>query len=162
MSAAAAERGATGRPQAPSEVAFHTGVADKLLYTCRLLRKGYRQGVTVAVAGDPALLQRLDQALWTFEAQEFVPHGRLKPGDVVPEPLRRTPIWLLERGARPPVGCDVVVNLGPDRAEGDVGYARIVEIVSADPDDAQAARRRWKQYEALGWSIQHHPQGARR
>lgn len=142
----------------PSEVAFHTGVPDKLLYACRLLRKAYRQGVRVAVAGDPAQLQRLDQALWTFEAQEFVPHRRLRAGEEVPPAMRRTPIWLLEGGARAPDGCEVLVNLGPERAAGDAAYGRIVEIVSADPADAQDGRRRWKQYESQGWPIRHHPQ----
>jgi DNA polymerase-3 subunit chi len=145
---------------APVEVAFHTGVADKLLYACRLLRKAWRSGARVAVAGEPMELQRLDQALWTFEPQEFVPHRRLRAGEAVPPPLQRTPIWLLDPGAAAPAGCEVLVNLGPERRPGDDGFRRIVELVSAEPQDAQAARRRWKQYEVQGWPIRHHPQGA--
>ena len=57
-----------------TDVAFHTGIANPLDYACRLLRKAYRSGARVAVHGEPAVLDRLDQALWTFEALEFVPH----------------------------------------------------------------------------------------
>ena len=146
---------------APVEVAFHTGVADKLLYACRLLRKAYRQGARVAVTGDAAQLQRLDQALWTFEPQEFVPHQRLRAGETPAEALQRTPIWLVDPSVPPPGDCPVLVNLGP-AAVADGGHAqRLIEIVSADPEDAQAGRRRWKQYEAQGWPIRHHPQGGR-
>jgi DNA polymerase-3 subunit chi len=144
-----------------SEVAFHTGVADKLAYACRLLRKAYRSGARVMVAGDAASLQRLDQALWVFEPQEFVPHLRLRareaPRDVQ---ARTTPIFLAEPGAQAPA-VPVLVNLGPERWAGDERFDRIIEIVSANPEDAGSGRRRWKAYEAQGWPITHHPQGAR-
>lgn len=142
-----------------AEVAFHTGVPDKLAHTCRLLRKAYRQGARVVVSGAPALLQRLDQALWTFEPQEFVPHVRLRAGEPAPAALGRTPIWLVEPGGAMP-HHEVLVNLGPDRVEGDAQFARVIEIVSRDPDDLAAGRRRWKLYEAQGVQITHHAQGA--
>jgi DNA polymerase-3 subunit chi len=141
-----------------AEVAFHTGVDDKLGYACRLLRKAYRQGARVAVGGAGPLLQQLDQALWTFEPQEFVPHLRLGTGRAPAAAQQRTPIWLVEPGAQAP-DCKVLVNLGPERLPGDEGYERIIEIVSRAPEDVSAGRRRWKQYEAQGWAITHHPVG---
>jgi DNA polymerase-3 subunit chi len=141
-----------------AEVAFHTGVGDKLSYACRLLRKAYRQGARVAVGGAPPLLQQLDQALWTFEPQEFVPHLRVGSGRTPPAAQLRTPVWLVEPGAQAP-DCKVLVNLGPERQPGDAAYDRIIEIVSNAPEDASAGRRRWKQYEAEGWAITHHPAG---
>ena len=139
------------------EVAFHTGVEDKLGYTCRLLRKAYRQGARVAVCGAPDLLRQVDQALWTFEPQEFVPHLRLGAGRTATPAQRRTPIWLVEPGAEAP-DCAVLVNLGPDPVPAEASYARVIEVVSREPDDAAAARQRWKRYEALHWPITHHAQ----
>lgn len=141
-----------------AEVAFHTGIDDKLGYACRLLRKAYRQGARVGVAGDAAQLQRLDHALWTFEPQEFVPHLRVKAGAPADARVQRTPICLLDPGVELPV-TEVLVNLGPERFRGDQRFARIIELVSREPEDAQAGRRRWKQYEAEGVQIVHHPQG---
>jgi DNA polymerase-3 subunit chi len=142
-----------------ADVAFHTGVDDKLGYACRLLRKAYRQGARVAVSGAAPLLQQLDQALWTFEPQEFVPHLRLGAGRAPAAAQRRTPVWLVEPGAQPP-DVSVLVNLGPERQPGDEAYARIIEIVSRAPEDVSAGRRRWKQYESLGWAITHHALGS--
>ena len=50
------------------EVAFHTGLPDKIGYTCRLLRKANRQGLRVRVIGSEPELELLDKALWTFDA----------------------------------------------------------------------------------------------
>jgi DNA polymerase-3 subunit chi len=144
------------------EVAFHTGVDDPLGYACRLLRKAYRQGAQVVVTGAPAQLQRLDQALWVFEPQEFVPHARLRAGEAAAERLaQRTPIWLAEPGAEPPP-APVLVNLGTDWLRDELPFERIIEIVATDDESVGAARRRWKRCEAAGWPVTHHPQGARR
>ena len=60
-----------------TEVEFHVNVADRLQYACRLLRKASRKGVRVAVTGSPATLNDLDRHLWSFEAEEFLPHVRV-------------------------------------------------------------------------------------
>jgi DNA polymerase III subunit chi len=75
-----------------TEVEFHTGVAEPLLFACKLLRKAARQGVRVQVTAPAQQLAALDRALWTFDERDFVPHARV-PGASA-ELLRRTPIWL--------------------------------------------------------------------
>lgn len=141
------------------EVAFHSGMADKLGYACRLLRKAWRQRTKVVVTGDAAALARLDGALWTFDPQEFIPHARLSPGAAVPPRLARTPIWLVEPGAEPP-HREVLVNLGPQDASDAQKFARVIELVDASDDDRAAGRRRWNAYKAAGWTVTHHPQEA--
>jgi DNA polymerase-3 subunit chi len=139
-----------------SEVAFHTGVADKLAHGCRLLRKAYRQGAKVVVTGDAALLARLDQLLWTAEPLDFIPHARVRGGETPPSRLAPTPIWLVDPGAMPP-HRDVLVNLGPDMADGHETFLRVIEVVGADDADRAAGRRRWRAWEAAGQTIKHHP-----
>jgi DNA polymerase-3 subunit chi len=137
-------------------VEFHTGVADPLAFACRLLRKAYRQGARVAVSAPPTVLAALDERLWTFEAQAFVPHLRWTPARSAQ--AARTPIWLIE-GAPPPGSPPVLVNLGASPAPGPAGtgaFERIIEIVSTDDDDRRAARARWRAYEAQGLPITHH------
>ncbi len=132
-----------------SAVDFHTGVADKLGYACRLLRKAWRGGNKVVVAGAPELLTRLDVLLWTFEPGEFVPHARLRVGEPISALLARTPIWLADTptDAAP---RDVLVNLGPGGVPGFEQFARVIEIVAEPADDVASGRQRWRQYLAAG------------
>jgi DNA polymerase-3 subunit chi len=132
-----------------TEVAFHTNVPDKLGYTCRLLRKAWRQGHRVVVVGESAALGRLDQALWVFEQTEFVPHLRLRRGESVAPGSLRTPIWLVD-DPEADVQATVLVNLGPEFPGEPGRFERVVEVVSQDVDDAQAGRTRWRRYSAAG------------
>ena len=142
-----------------ARVEFHSGVAEPLHFACRLLRKALRQGVQVLVTAPAPTLQALDRELWSFEAQEFVPHLRVRPGQEVDAALQRTPIWLCE-GEPPAASPKVLLNLGgPIRFEPS-RFERIIEVVSADAQERQLARARWRDYEARGWEIKHHAQAA--
>jgi DNA polymerase-3 subunit chi len=130
------------------KVEFHSGLADKTGAACRFLRKAQAAGATVVVCAEPGLLDRLDQALWTFDAHSFVPHVRVK-GKATPAPaLARTPTWLVDDP-----GCvaarEVLLNLGPGMVAAWQEFARVVEMISAEPDDARAGRERWRQYSAV-------------
>ncbi|MBN8510630.1 MAG: DNA polymerase III subunit chi [Burkholderiales bacterium] len=143
----------------PAQVDFHTGVAEPVPFACRLLRKAYTQGATLVVRAPAATLGALDRALWLLEPQGFVPHLRI--GRPAPDAaaLRRTPIWLAE-GEAPQPGPPILVNLGGDVGPGDGRFERLIEIVGTDAGELQAARRRWRQYEQLGWPIRHHAAAA--
>ncbi|MBW8832114.1 MAG: DNA polymerase III subunit chi [Burkholderiales bacterium] len=137
-----------------TEVQFHFNVPDRLLYACRLLRKALRSGASgVAVSAPVATLTRLDRALWTFDAQEFIPHVLVRQGALVPARLKRTPIWLVERaeqGAHHPV----LVHLGEEPAVAFESFNRLIEIVSTDEAERETARRRWKHYAGRGYALQ--------
>lgn len=138
-----------------AEVSFYTGVADRLGFVCRLLRKASLSGATVAVVGPTPLLDRLDQALWTFEATEFVPHLRLRAqGDAGRQEVR-SPI-LLSESAQLAVACRVLLNIGTELVPGFERYERVLEVVSQDPQQVQAGRLRFKHYKAQGHSVVHH------
>ena len=138
-----------------TEVSFHFNAPDKLSYACRLLRKAWRQGVAVAVTAPAQTLQALDRELWTFEAQEFVPHLRVRPGQAADAALRRTPIWLCEAEVPNP-GPEVLLNLGAEPGDALERYQRVIEVVPEDAELRQRARARWRAYEARGWPIKHH------
>ncbi len=141
-----------------TQAEFHSGVADPLRYACRLLRKAWRQGATVQVTAPAATLQGLDRELWTFEAHEFVPHLRVRPGQDIDAALRRTPIWLCE-GDAPAPGPKILLNLGGSPA-GDLDrFERIIEVVSAEPEDRRMARARWREYLSRGFRVEHRAPG---
>ncbi len=152
-----------------TQVEFHTGVADRVQFACRLLRKAYRQQAAVLVTADASTLDALDRELWTFAAHEFIPHCRIDVdagagadagADSASRPLaRRSPVWLSERCPAPP-HPQIVVNLGAAMPHAPGEFSRVIEILDADPDAAAAGRARWRAYAALGLDVRHHPAGA--
>lgn len=142
-----------------AEVIFLTGVDDKLTFACRLLRKKFREGSRVAVYGPSPLLTRLDQALWTEPQLDFLPHQRLRRGELAPADARLTPVWLLET-AVPGLDCDSAVNLGTDDVAALASHDRVAEVVGLDDQDRAQGQLRWRQYKAQGHTLVHRPQGA--
>ena len=47
---------------AATDIRFHFGVDDRILYVCRLLRKAARQGSRVLVRGEDPEMDLLDKA----------------------------------------------------------------------------------------------------
>jgi DNA polymerase III subunit chi len=137
------------------KVDFHSGVTDKIGAACRFLRKAQDAGAAVVVCGDPATLDRLDVALWTFDPLAFVAHVRIRGNDDLPASAPPQ-AWLADNSCKAP-SRDLLVNLGPDLAEGWETFARVVEIVSAEPADADAGRGRWRRYsKQAGLELIHH------
>ncbi len=146
-----------------TRVDFHTGVADKLGHTCRLVRKAWRAGHRVTVTGSPEQLSRLDLLLWTFEPGEFIPHARLRAGATLPQALARTPVWLADRPADLPaaIGEDqVLVNLGPEPVADFGRFSRLIEIVALAADEVAGGRQRWRHHLAAGLAPTNLAQGA--
>lgn len=140
-----------------AQVEFHTGVADPLLFTCRLLRKASRQGARLRVSAPAPVLTQLDRALWTFDERDFVPHLRVS-GPADDPRLPRTPIWLHEADTALPGDAPTIqVNLGAALTAQLPQVERLIEIVGDDADEAQAARARWRDYKARGHTVIHHP-----
>ncbi len=136
-------------------VEFHHGMADRLGYACRLLRKAYKAGAQVVVTADAPLLKELDRLLWTFDEQEFLPHILVNE-QPVPERLQATPVWLTADLAWAPGHPAVVLNLGQSVPPDLSRHQRLFEVVTQQPDDRQRGRQRWKAYQAMGWEVHPH------
>lgn len=135
-----------------TEIAFHFNAGDKLAYTCRLLRKAVARGAQVVVTAEPSALQQLDGALWTFGAQEFLPHC---PANADPAVLLNSPVVLTGSPSDAP-HRQVLVNLTDGVPDGFERFERLIEVVSGDAQDRQAARARWKHYADRGYAMVHH------
>ena len=130
------------------KVEFHSGVAEPLAHTCRLLRKAHAAGARVVVHGPGPLLNQLDQVLWTFDALSFVPHLRLRDGARPSAQQARTPTWLVDDVSAVP-DRDVLLNLGSTMIDRWQDFARVIEVVSADEPAVQAGRQRWRSYKSV-------------
>lgn len=135
-----------------TEISFHFNVVDKLLYTCRLLRKAHATGARVAVTAEPETLGGLDQLLWSFSPTEFVPHfsGAADAGV-----LSGLSVLLVDS----PEAChhqDVLVNLGATVPAGFERFEKFVEIVARSDRERADGRSRWKYYADRGYVMQRH------
>ncbi len=132
-------------------IRFYVNLPDRLGYACRLLRKAQAMGSVVVVTGEGEDLQALDQALWTFSAQDFVPHARV--GAAPPEVVARSPIVLsADPLAAPSRG--LLVNLGAQVPEGFEQFERLFELVPEDEALVQAGRERWRHYKSQGHPVE--------
>ena len=131
-----------------TRVDFHFNAPDKLLYGCRLVRKAHRSGSRVLVwCEDAVRLKRFDELLWTFSDQDFIPHVAAS------DPLANETPFLLAAQAFESPHHEVIVNLGQQTPPQFSRYDRLIEIVSADPDDRQIARERWRFYKDRGYPL---------
>lgn len=140
-----------------ARVEFHTGVAEPVAFACRLLRKAYRSGARILVTAPAERLAAIDQMLWTFDAQDFVPHVRLPGPAAALAP--RTPIWLATELPSMPLP-PVLLNLGADAPQRADAFERVIEIVADEPGERGAGRARWRHYESWGVAPLHHGAGS--
>ena len=134
---------------------FHVNAPDKVGYTCRLLRKAVGKGSKVVVTGEPAILNELDLALWTFSPVDFIAHCHGQAGGAVM--LAASPVVLAETAQGAP-HHEVLVNLGSKVPDGFERYERLIEIVTRDAQDLQVGRSRWKHYADRGYALVKHDQ----
>jgi DNA polymerase-3 subunit chi len=120
---------------------------DAVLSTaCRLAEKAFHLKNRVfinAASRDQAVA--LDQLLWTFRDDSFVPHGRAGAGSDRDDPVS------IGSGETPDAPFDVLINLGDDVPLWAKESPRIAEIVGADPQSRAAGRKRYRHYRDEGY-----------
>ena len=138
-----------------TRIDFHVNAPDKLQYGCRLVRKIHRAGSRVVVwSDDRAALARFDELLWTFSAQDFIPH--VAAHDRL---AAVTPVLLASEPAETP-HHDVLVNLGGETPPMFSRFERLIEVICADDDDRARGRQRWRFYRDRGYPLETHDLGA--
>ena len=139
---------------------FHFNVEHRLQYACRVVRRARQADCRVLLfSRDADRLARLDAALWTFSALDFVPHV------YADSPLAaRTPVLLAGSLQEPAPACPVLVNLDdeipPELPSLKARFERLIEIVSREDDDRHRARERFRLYREAGFEPQAHDRSA--
>ena len=130
-----------------TEILFYHLVGQRLEQALpQLLEKSLERGWNAVVrAGSEERLAALDEALWTYSEQSFLPHGREEEGE--PE---HQPILLTTKDTRiNEPGVIFLVDRAKLPAEYDV--ARVVLMFDGDdPEALDEARAAWKTVKGLG------------
>ena len=128
------------------------GQRDRIL--CQLVQKVYGLGHTVRILAEgPTDARQLDELLWTFQPNSFIPHEIDDGSRECSAPIR---IALPDREEP---ATDVLINLRPHITEHTDRHQRIVEIIDGDDAHRQAGRERYRQYQSLGLKIETHKLG---
>jgi DNA polymerase-3 subunit chi len=134
-----------------TRIDFHSNVADKIAYACRLVRKARAANCRAVIVGsDQEQLAALDTALWTFSEQDFLPH--VMADDAL---AAQTPIILATNDAPEFPHHEVLINLTAETPAHFARFERMLEIVSAGTDDKAAGRERYRFYQQRGYPLTH-------
>ena len=121
-----------------------------LLLVCELAKRAFAADLpTLVLARDMAQAEALDDLLWSFDPDEYLPHqiAGMDEGDDDTPILIATPD--MDIPARP-----MLINLRDGAPNG--SFDRVLEVVPADPSARGPLRERWKQYQALGYALNKH------
>ncbi len=118
-----------------------------LMLVCELARKAYEASQwTLVLARDAAQAEELDELLWSFDEDAYIPHqvaGTDEEDDLTPVLIAAPEVDTPSRA--------LVINLRPTAFEGPC--ERVLEVVPADADAREPLRERWLQYKARGFEV---------
>jgi DNA polymerase-3 subunit chi len=134
-----------------TRIDFHSNVPNKIAYACRLVRKARAAQCKIVLLGkDRNELTQLDQLLWSFSEQDFIPH--VHAGDPL---AAQTPVILTDSEAVELPHHHVLINLSGNTPEHFARFERMFEIISSDEADKAAGRDRYRFYKERGYPLSH-------
>lgn len=111
----------------------------------KTLERGWR---AVVQAGSPERLEALDNHLWTYRDDSFLPHGSARDGSPAAQP-----IYLTTDTANPSRASVRFLVDGAD-CESFTGYERIVVLFDGRDEEARAhARGQWRRAKDDGSTV---------
>ncbi|MFT4178128.1 MAG: DNA polymerase III subunit chi [Thermomonas sp.] len=120
---------------------------EPLLLVCELAKKALAANLpTLILARDAAQAEALDDLLWSFDPDEYLPH-QIAGMD---EDEDEAPILIATPDADVPTR-PLLINLRDEVPGG--SFERVLEVVPADPAARDPLRERWKHYQSLGFEL---------
>ena len=122
---------------------------DPLLLVCELAKRAFESTQpTLILARSADQADALDEKLWEFDENAFIPHQLAGDDDDA-----LTPVLIVAPGTQTP-DRPLVINLRDECAPG--LFERVLEVVPADDAQRLGSRERWKTYKAAGFEVNKH------
>ncbi|MGC6522335.1 MAG: DNA polymerase III subunit chi [Candidatus Micropelagos thuwalensis] len=110
----------------------------------------------VVQAGSPERVKTLDEHLWTYQDDSFMPHGA--SGDMAAEDAATQPIWLTDSAETPNDAQVLFLVDGADRDE-IKQFERCIYMFDGGDDEAvRQARDKWKSLSDEDYSLTYYQQ----
>jgi DNA polymerase-3 subunit chi len=122
----------------------------RLSVAMRLTDKAFQQGHRIYInAVDREQAEVLNEQLWQFRAESFLPHG------LAGEEQAETTI-AIGWGQDPAGHCDLLINLQLEVPPFFSRFQRVAEVVTQDAESLPALRASWKFYQDRGYQLEKH------
>jgi DNA polymerase-3 subunit chi len=117
-----------------------------LLLVCELAKRAFAaQQPSLILARDHAQAEAIDELLWAFDEDAFIPHQLAGDDDDAD-----TAVLIVPPGVDTP-DRPLVINLREGCPEG--RCERVLEVVAADPAERDGSRLRWREYQRRGFEL---------
>lgn len=124
--------------------------AEPLRLVCELARKAYDANLwTLVLARDTAQAEELDELLWAFDDDAYIPHQIAGTDDED----ELAPVLIAAPDTDAPLR-PLVINLRDGAVDG--SFERVLEVVPAEESARGPLRERWTQYKARGLEVNKH------
>jgi DNA polymerase-3 subunit chi len=122
---------------------------DPLLLVCELAKRAFAsEQPTLILARSQDQAEALDEKLWEFDENAFIPHQIAGDDDDAITAVLIAPPGIATADRA------LVINLRDDCAPG--LFERVLEVVPADDAERLGSRERWKTYKAAGFEVAKH------
>lgn len=117
-----------------------------LLLVCELAKRAYAtQQPTLILTRDFAQAEAIDELLWDFDADAYIPHQIAGDDDD-----QHTAVLIVPPGVDTP-DRPLLINLRETCPNG--RFERVLEVVAAEPAEREGSRTRWTEYKRLGMDV---------
>jgi DNA polymerase-3 subunit chi len=125
--------------------------STRLDFVCRLIEKAYKNQHRIYIhTEERTLAHQLDELLWTYREDSFLPHNLYGEG---PDPAPPIQIGF---DIKPDKHRDILINLHKNIPDFFTQFSRVCEVISNHPECQAAARENYRQYRASGYEITTH------
>ena len=121
---------------------------DRYLLSCRIAEKAWKENHRVMIQADSEQeAHHLDQLLWTFRDQSFIPHALLPIADASTTPVIIG--WNTDAGEE----SDILINLSAEVPACFSRFERVLEPVDNDPERRAVSRQHYRYYRERGYPL---------
>jgi DNA polymerase-3 subunit chi len=125
--------------------------AEYLRTVCRLIDKAFQQKHQVYVQANSSQEAKvLDDLLWTFRDDSFIPHDILEKNAPATVPIQ------IGFDIIPKHHKDILLNLSPEAPEFFTQFKRVLEIVPNDDGARKISRKKFKLYRDKSCELKTH------
>lgn len=121
------------------------------MLACRLLEKAYLRGHSVFVyCNNQEQAERIDELLWTFRDDSFIPHNLQGEGPEPPPPVQ------IGYQQEPRGFNDILLNLSDQIPSFHTRFRRIMHLVSNNDESKELSRVHYRDYRSRECELHTH------